>query len=399
MIAVPASPFMSRPERMAPTWPSIIALGATMSAPAWAYARAASASSGSVASLSTRSPSRTPQWPCVVYSQRQTSAISTMGSPSDLSMRSVSGTGPLGFHAPRPSGSFSSGIPNRRTPPTPAFVSSCARATARSGLKRAWPFRDAISCLRPRPEITKIGATRPAGSSRVSRTSERRASLDRSRRGRSGPGTAAVPTCGRKSSRITCLLQWNRTGHGGRERLRGLLGRLGNDFEAALACGERRPRPDRYGGNVRAPAEGHISADGRTRGEDHRLDVGRVHRRAQDRRRINRPLERTVRRELVDHGAAPAEDRRQFGARRGRPDKRDTPAAHVRQPRAQRSSVRGGRDVGDLHATRPKGDRGRLPDGRESGPRWKLPDRADALGTRDYDPLVARQRARIEGDR
>ena len=62
MTAVAVKRSASRPDRSAPTCPSIIALGATMSAPAAAYATAASASRGSVASLSIRfSPSRTPQ--------------------------------------------------------------------------------------------------------------------------------------------------------------------------------------------------------------------------------------------------------------------------------------------------------------------------------------------------
>ncbi len=63
--------------RIAPIRPSIMSLGATTSAPASAWEIAVLASSSIVRSLST-SPSRTnPQWPCEVYSQRQTSVITT----------------------------------------------------------------------------------------------------------------------------------------------------------------------------------------------------------------------------------------------------------------------------------------------------------------------------------
>ena len=58
-----------------------MSLGATMSAPALAWLTAVRASSSSVGSLSTSKPSRpsttTPQWPWLVYSQRQTSAMRT----------------------------------------------------------------------------------------------------------------------------------------------------------------------------------------------------------------------------------------------------------------------------------------------------------------------------------
>ena len=67
--------------RMAATRPSIMSLGATTSAPALAWLTAVRASSSSVGSLSTSKPSRlsitTPQWPWLVYSHRQTSAMST----------------------------------------------------------------------------------------------------------------------------------------------------------------------------------------------------------------------------------------------------------------------------------------------------------------------------------
>ena len=75
MIGVCAKPFSSSAWRIAATWPSIIADGATMSAPACACESAVRARSGSVASLSTSPSLTTPQWPWLVYSQRQTSVM------------------------------------------------------------------------------------------------------------------------------------------------------------------------------------------------------------------------------------------------------------------------------------------------------------------------------------
>lgn len=60
---------------MANTRPSIMSLGATTSAPAWAYTTEARANSSSVASLCTWPFSRMPQWPWLVYSHRHTSHI------------------------------------------------------------------------------------------------------------------------------------------------------------------------------------------------------------------------------------------------------------------------------------------------------------------------------------
>ena len=65
-------------SRIAPTRPSIMSLGATASAPASTWLTAVRASSSSVSSfvhLARRAS--TPQWPCDVYSQRQTSVTST----------------------------------------------------------------------------------------------------------------------------------------------------------------------------------------------------------------------------------------------------------------------------------------------------------------------------------
>ena len=61
---------------MAATWSSIMAEGATMSAPAATWETAVCASSGRVWSLSGASPTSTPQWPWLVYSHRHTSPMS-----------------------------------------------------------------------------------------------------------------------------------------------------------------------------------------------------------------------------------------------------------------------------------------------------------------------------------
>ncbi len=70
--------------------------GATTSAPAFACASASSARIASVGSLSTVSPFRTPQCPWSVYSQRQTSVITTVPGLSDLIARTARQTGPSG---------------------------------------------------------------------------------------------------------------------------------------------------------------------------------------------------------------------------------------------------------------------------------------------------------------
>ncbi len=112
--------------RIAPTWPSIIPLGATTSAPAAACAAAIEAYRSSVASLSTSPEAvRMPQWPWSVYSSRHRSAISTVASPtSDARSRSAFCTMPAGSSAPEPRPSLTAGMPKRISPPTPAYAAS-----------------------------------------------------------------------------------------------------------------------------------------------------------------------------------------------------------------------------------------------------------------------------------
>ena len=96
---MPANPAPSSPARIAPTMPSIIPDGAITSAPALAWLTDCSARSGSVASLSTstRPPDSVsgPQWPWSVYSQQQTSVITSSPGACRLTRRIASWTIPL----------------------------------------------------------------------------------------------------------------------------------------------------------------------------------------------------------------------------------------------------------------------------------------------------------------
>ena len=112
MIGVSLRPCSSSAARSAPTRPSIMSLGASASAPAAACETAVRASSSSVASLSTTPSSRsTPQWPWLVYSQRQRSVITSRSGCAALIARVASWTTPSSSQAPEPSSSFAAGQP------------------------------------------------------------------------------------------------------------------------------------------------------------------------------------------------------------------------------------------------------------------------------------------------
>ncbi len=72
-----------------------MSLGATTSAPARAWASASAARIGSVASLSTPWSTMTPQCPWSVYSQRQTSVITTVAGLAVLIASTARQTGPV----------------------------------------------------------------------------------------------------------------------------------------------------------------------------------------------------------------------------------------------------------------------------------------------------------------
>ena len=195
MIATSLAPAPSSAARIAPTWPSIIPLGATMWAPAAACASAIRAYSSRVRSLST-SPSdvSTPQCPWSVYSSRQRSVTITASSPkSSRSAWIACCVIPSGFHASVPSASLCSGTPNRTNASTPFDRISAAALRTDSTVCCDCPGIDAIGIASPMPSFTNSGAMRSAGSSVVSRTSARSAGVRRRRRGRS-TGKAIRPS-------------------------------------------------------------------------------------------------------------------------------------------------------------------------------------------------------------
>ena len=185
MIGVAPKPASSSPARIAATRPSIMSDGATMSAPASACETASRTSSASVASLSTSPVAvTTPQCPCDVYSHRHTSVITTRSGDASFSTRTARCTMPSGSYPSEPTSSFTAGSPNSSTAGIPSDRSSAASPASWSSDRWNCPGIDEISSRTPSPCFTKSGYTKSRGSSRVSRTSERRASVRRRRRKR-----------------------------------------------------------------------------------------------------------------------------------------------------------------------------------------------------------------------
>ncbi|TMC00384.1 MAG: uroporphyrinogen-III synthase [Chloroflexi bacterium] len=141
----------------------------------------ASASSGNVASLSIASPRSTPQWPWVVYSQRQTSAMSARSGTRARNTRSAAGTGPSGSAAFSPRSSFSCGRPKSSRAPTPARAARSPISATRETGQRAWPGSDVIGDGASIRASTNTGRTNAEGVRRVSATSRRSAGVRRSR--------------------------------------------------------------------------------------------------------------------------------------------------------------------------------------------------------------------------
>ena len=103
-----------------------------MSAPARAYESATRPRFSSVASLSSCAVGvlTTPQWPCVVYSQKQASTATVSSGTAFLMARTAFCTTPSGCQASLPTSSFFSGRPNRMTAGMPSFaISSASRAS------------------------------------------------------------------------------------------------------------------------------------------------------------------------------------------------------------------------------------------------------------------------------
>src|SRR5689334_17960897 len=158
-----------------------MSLGATTSAPASAWLTAVRASSSRLRSLSTSPSTTTPQWPCDVYSQRQTSVSRTSSGKRGRRARSACWTTPSSSHAPVASSSFASGTPKSRRARTPEVASASASRSSPSTSKRAMP---GSSSFASGSGATKSGITNWSSESRVSRTRPRSEAVRRKRRSR-----------------------------------------------------------------------------------------------------------------------------------------------------------------------------------------------------------------------
>ena len=166
-------PLSSSALRMAATRPSIMSLGAITSAPARACDTAVFASHPSVMSLSTSLFTTYPQWPWLVYSQLHTSVTTSRPGTPALIPRIARWTIPLSACAPEAISSFTSGMPNRITPPMPSRFASAHSFTSSSTESWQLPGMEPISRRTPSPGQTNSGRMNCSGESRVSRTRER----------------------------------------------------------------------------------------------------------------------------------------------------------------------------------------------------------------------------------
>ena len=162
-----------------------MSLGATTSAPASTWLTAVRARSSSVSSLSTSPSCSTPQWPWLVYSQRQTSVTSVRPGTSARSARSARCTMPSASQAPLPSSSFSSGMPNSSTARTPERT----RAAAPRGRSRR-------RCAARSRRGPRRGARRPRRGRRRAASRRRRARGCSRGRARAGLRAAEPPQAG-----------------------------------------------------------------------------------------------------------------------------------------------------------------------------------------------------------
>jgi len=175
---------LSRALRMAATWPSIMAEGATMSAPARAWLRAIRPSSRTVGSLSTAPSSfRRPQWPWSVYSHMQTSVVRWISLPyfSFSSLRPCC-TGWSSAQADVPRGSFREGRPKSRKDRIPASRAASAASCRRSGEMWSTPCREGTGFRTPVPGTVKRGRIICLGSRETSRTISASTGCSRRRR-------------------------------------------------------------------------------------------------------------------------------------------------------------------------------------------------------------------------
>ena len=178
-------PFSSSARRIAPTRPSIMSDGATMSAPARACESASRASSSSVASLSTSLPATTPQWPWSVYSHMQTSVITAR--PGHVLLDFANRALHLALVVPRLAAvrvlALRDAEQDDRRDAGRVRLARGAHAPGRPTSARR-PASNRSDVLTSRPGQTKNGWIRSSGARRVSRIIRRSVSVRRSRRGR-----------------------------------------------------------------------------------------------------------------------------------------------------------------------------------------------------------------------
>ena len=151
----------SRPLRMAATRPSIMSDGATISIPAFACETAVRARISKVGSLrisySCVAPfaevffCTIPQWPCDMYSHRQTSPISSIPGTSLFNARAARWTMPSSAQAPVAVSSFVSGKPNKIRAFTPSAKASRASFTASSTERLNTPGMEPMGLRTPSP--------------------------------------------------------------------------------------------------------------------------------------------------------------------------------------------------------------------------------------------------------
>ena len=102
-------------------------------------------------------PSTIPQWPWLVYWQRQTSVTTRRSGTTSFTARTACWTMPSSAYASEPRGSFSDGSPNRSTAGIPMPATSLTSLTSSSTENRNCPGMDVIGSRTPRPCTAKSG--------------------------------------------------------------------------------------------------------------------------------------------------------------------------------------------------------------------------------------------------
>ena len=125
-----------------------------------------------------------PQWPCSIYSHKQTSVITNSCGSSFFSKRTVCCTMPLAAYAPEALASFLSGIPNNNMAGTPISWALAASRANSSGESWKTPGIAEMGRRSLRPGRTNNGRTNWPALSWVSRTNCRNTGDCRSRLGR-----------------------------------------------------------------------------------------------------------------------------------------------------------------------------------------------------------------------